>query len=1328
MVSVRFKPFIPVLKILAVIFILSIGIQSVGAKSAPLPDYNNLYIQTANDPRFDDWGNGTYWFWFPENAGLNTLHITDDYTDSYGQVTRTAEMSGSFYVTDTGGMTYKDDIILLLAVNGSVSDNFSVNLRCNGYQWTPNSTGHTPPVEDEVTYVKECLNADFTKDNFSVYGGNNVKQNWKIFNTSGYPLYYGQDVSDTDNSFKLMFIDLNAGVINSDKLGYSLKNGGSLKVNYELQNLDDCYLTFNVYAYSKMPEYDLRSVDKTVQWTNRLNDESGRSVSGYSVWSLFVPKLTSVSVSPESSVVEPASDLQMTAKGLDQGGNEIAGVVFDWQSDDATVGSVNSDGLFTAVGKGICNVTASNGSITGKSRVVVSPAVSPLYVAGDGSGNYTAISDAVTFAHAGTEIIVRDGIYSESVDIPRTLFIRSENGPDKTVLDLSGLPANTDGFVFNADSVNVSGFNITGASGDGSTGGYAVRFNSASDSILHNNVISGNSDGIYFNSGDNNTVSGNVISCPESADHYALSIKKNSGANKIFRNSFLSGNLKKAGQSSGNLWNTQEIWQYTYSDGSEVYQGSSKVGNFWKGYAGVSGDKPGIGSSAYEIPDVGTDSYPLISPVCNYTFGSSIPAGDTFYVGPDEDFRTIQSAVDAANPGYRVIVRDGTYYESVSIRKNLTVRSENGAGAVTVQSAGYRGFFLNADGILLDGFTVSNVSDESDSGGIFLYNASDCTVTNNSVGGDGVGIVIDGDSDRNLISFNTVGLNSNSKRMFSVKSAECGYNRVCENTFSKGKGPKDEGSGNLYNTTDVVKNYVYNGRQSSSFLGNYWTGADKTDSDGNGIADSPYSDGVTDNYPLVSEFSSYYLNGDYNGDVTEDVPLNPPECTFIGVPGSQSVVVDNSSGHATVSGNSIRLSENGFDIIINTVNPPGGNIGSITGDISSVEIVTSEIRTNFNSTGAAGGSVSVNLTGLSPGSEINSSVNRTVSAGDLSVFSSIVSAGGLNPGDIAFTLRIVKSAGFDGLVNNANVTMRIGSGWVDAHGGPSAVRILRIADSGDGQVLSTTFTGPVNGVYTFYGYSPSGLSLFGLSSVSAPTPSGDTGSSGSSGGGGSSSVGVVFKKGVTAGEEVDFIIDETAISEISVAAKVDIKEIMLTAEKGRVPSGAEKPAGDVYQYISVTLYRADPSEIESATLSFSVDKSAFTGGCDPELTELVYYNADEESWQSLSTVYDGERGSSYEFFADSASLGNFAIVLHKSDASAGEKVPADTVKSGLTESEQSSGDGNSVSEKENKEIPARPSGLLFGGWLSVIGAVCVTALISFAALRRREYENTGRRK
>jgi parallel beta-helix repeat protein len=58
---------------------------------------------------------------------------------------------------------------------------------------------------------------------------------------------------------------------------------------------------------------------------------------------------------------------------------------------------------------------------------------------------------------------------------------------------------------------------------------------------------------------------------------------------------------------------------------------------------------------------------------------------------PTAKFTTIQSAVDAANPGDTIRVCAGTYAEQVTISKSLTIRGDNGAivmpGAVTVNGS-----------------------------------------------------------------------------------------------------------------------------------------------------------------------------------------------------------------------------------------------------------------------------------------------------------------------------------------------------------------------------------------------------------------------------------------------------------------------------------------------------------------------------------------------------------------------------------------------------------------------------------------------------------------
>ena len=1312
------------MKLLSVILLISMAIPFVSAASGPLPDHNDLYIETVNTPRFDDFGNGTYWFWFPEDAGLNTLHITDDYMDAYGQVTTTAEMAGSFYVTDTGGMTYKDDVILMLAVNGSVDENFSLNLRCNGYQWTPNACPHMPPSERNVTYVKDCLSATFTKDDFLKYDGKNIKQTWKIFNTADYPLYYGQDVSDTDNAFKLMFVDLNAGVINADKLGYtSLKNGGAVKVNYAFENLGDSYAALNVYAYSKRPEYDDRSLDNTTQWTNRLTDDAGRTVSGYSVWSLFAPQVTSVSVTPKDPVISPDTTLQLTAVGLDQAGDEIPNLTFVWENDNPGAGWIDQSGLFTTTGIGVSNITATYGNITGTSQVVVAPDQSPIYVAADGSGNYTTITEAILYAHEGTEIVVCDGTYRESVNVPRTLTIQSENGPDTTVLNLSTLPEQTAGFTLNADGVIISGFTVTGCTGDGSSEGFAVTFNEASDSILCDCIITGNTDGVFLNSGDNNTVVGNVVDCPEAADHYGFRIKKNSAENRIYQNSFASGLLKVAAGSTGNLWNTLAIYPYSYDDGSAVQHASSQTGNYWSGYTGDEGAIPGIGNDSYAVPGAdGTDLYPLVSPIGSYAFGTPIPAGDTFYVGPGEDFTTIQSAVYAANTGYTIIVRDGTYTESVTIDKSVRLFSENGADAVTLQAMGYRGIYVTADDVWVDGLTITNTTGDSDAGGIYLMDASDCLIINNIVGGDGVGIVMNGNASQNMFINNTVSLNTDKKRMISIKSPDCEENYVITNIFARGKAPKDDGTDTHFNTTWVIEDYIYDGYQSSSPFGNYWVAANKTDANHNGISDVPYVDGATDYFPLVSDdLSMYHMNGDYKGNVTKDVPLDVPECTFSGLPGAQSVVVDNATGSATVYADRIVIEENGFVFVINTVGSPGGNTTVITGDVASVEILITPIATQFDGAGAVQAFVEVDLTALPAGAELDSILNGTVSADDLAAFEAMAKANGLTVGDIACALRAVKSAGFDDYVTGAEVVMTIDAAWVDAHGGPSKIRILRQADDGTGQVLETTYAGPTDGKYTFIGVSPDGLSLFGLASVSAiPSPGGG-------GGGSSHSVGVAAERDIEAGQAVTFSMTNTAVYAISLVTTEDVREMMLTATKGATPDGAEAPDGDVYQYIGVQEYKADPGVIEMATLRFTVDSAVFTGDSsefsgvyDPALTELMYYDEDEGAWQTLSTVQNGETDRAYEYFADTARLGSFAIVLHRPASGTEQPAGTDDTNTPSAPATPAVPDTPDMTGDVPDTVPPTTTGLLLSGLFSVIGAIGIAGLVSRARCTRKD--------
>jgi len=237
-----------------------------------LPDYNNIFVKVANDlgVKYNAFGNNTYNIRFEGiNRGLNALHISTDPAANYGQVTVSENQSGIFYATDSGGKGYEDEIILMVAVNGTIPDDFALRIKADGYTWTPNPLSNRAPSLENVTYQPVSLDEVFTKDDF-IYG----PQIWKpTGNEADYPIYAGQDMTDTENTFRIMFVDLNAGVLRPNE---ALENRGAVRINYAFENLES-FAAFNVYGYCK----NSNNGDDMVAWTNALT--SDKAMSGYSV-------------------------------------------------------------------------------------------------------------------------------------------------------------------------------------------------------------------------------------------------------------------------------------------------------------------------------------------------------------------------------------------------------------------------------------------------------------------------------------------------------------------------------------------------------------------------------------------------------------------------------------------------------------------------------------------------------------------------------------------------------------------------------------------------------------------------------------------------------------------------------------------------------------------------------------------------------------------------------------------------------------------------------------------------------------------------------------
>ncbi|MDY6966326.1 MAG: NosD domain-containing protein [Halobacteriota archaeon] len=292
---------------------------------------------------------------------------------------------------------------------------------------------------------------------------------------------------------------------------------------------------------------------------------------------------------------------------------------------------------------------------------------SDLYV---GSGEtYTTIQHAVDNATEGDTIVVRDGTYTENVDVNiEHLTIRSENGATSCIVQASDPEDHV--FDVSEDYVNISGFTVTGATGWNNAG---IYLNKADNCNIFDNSASNNYDGINLIYSDKNTLSRNIVSdndvfgiLLQHSDNNALE-KNTLNANKYFSGILLfysSNNILEKNTESNNgigillrestdntitnnnitdnacgivlthssnnfiynnIFNNENnaydngnnIWNITKTGGINIIGGPYLGGNYWSDYMGVDDDGDGLGDT--QIPynsdgDIGSggDSHPLV--------------------------------------------------------------------------------------------------------------------------------------------------------------------------------------------------------------------------------------------------------------------------------------------------------------------------------------------------------------------------------------------------------------------------------------------------------------------------------------------------------------------------------------------------------------------------------------------------------------------------------------------------------------------------------------------------------------------------------------------
>ncbi|MBN2239368.1 MAG: Ig-like domain-containing protein, partial [Dehalococcoidales bacterium] len=759
-----------------------------------MPAVNDVYLRVANDEGayFNDWGNHTCRIkWV--SGGFNSLHISNDsrgsdgYFVNYGQITETNDLSGTFYVSTTGGRGYQDDILMLVAVNGTVPDDFRLHITVNGYQWTPNSTPHLPPALQDITYVPLAVDEWFTKDDL-IYG----PQTWRPAGAIEYKIFPGQDVTDTSNKFYMMLIDLNAGVLTEE----------TLEVNYEIENMNSL-LAFNVYGYAKNVLHGTTVYYNTTEWSNCV-DTSGWYVSGAPL-----PDAATVVIAPLSAEIPVNGKQQFTATAYDAEGSEINGAPITWSSSVTGVGTIDSDGLFTPVSEGstIITATAESGvSQTASVTVIaaVEKVLTTITLDPDGVIMYTDQIENKTFTATGydqfgdelsaiytwsstvpvvgsidqtgffsgktegtTVISVTNGSVSETAtvvikqhpDWDVTLIGATNRTLNRTgITDLSsgGLMSYTDNKGYVWEGVNLSVILALVDDNDPST------FNTTLASLDYNITIKGKA------SGNDKTV---LITSREFIDDEKTLIAAYIMDGYEIPETSVSGRtywpLKLTGSAIANYGrNIEEITNITIDFPPDVRRIGITSDSLIAFVGGLTNQFIG---TAYGPDDQVIEYIPITWSVSDSSIGTidsnglftPVKAGSvnviatyhdisqsvavsvldstdpvTWHVDRNggRDFTTIQGAVDYAREGDTVIVHDGLYEEKVTIDKGLTLVSGNGCNSTEIYYPDPEQFVVTstADNVLISGFNITGYHSASNSylGGIQI-SGDNCVISDN---------------------------------------------------------------------------------------------------------------------------------------------------------------------------------------------------------------------------------------------------------------------------------------------------------------------------------------------------------------------------------------------------------------------------------------------------------------------------------------------------------------------------------------------------------------------------------------------------------------------
>ena len=220
---------------------------------------------------------------------------------------------------------------------------------------------------------------------------------------------------------------------------------------------------------------------------------------------------------------------------------------------------------------------------------------------------------------------------------------------------------------------------------------------------------------------------------------------------------------------------------------------------------------------------------------------------------PNPDFDTIGAAITAAYDGDTIMVYAGSYAETITVDKMLTLQGVDRPVIDAEGIANTDAVMITSPCVILQGFKITNTG--SMSYGVRMSSLADnVIIEDNLIDSCNRGVWFDhcqgGTLKKNVI--------RNSWAWYGLYSPG-GGNAFYLNDFISNKDGVSCPNVNIWNSTEKIT-YVYQGNTFTGYMGNYWSDYNGTDADGDGIGDTPY---ITtyfneDVYPLMAPFKNYF--------------------------------------------------------------------------------------------------------------------------------------------------------------------------------------------------------------------------------------------------------------------------------------------------------------------------------------------------------------------------------------------------------------------------------------------------------------------------------------